>query len=188
MKNKPVDLRFLEECFDVDYEKGILYWKTERPSHHFKKEPDRVCWTTKYAGKIAGGIVNTNTHAYLAVKISRNAKAILYKVHRIIYSLYHSDGCAPDVDHFDGDTLNNSISNLRPCAGFSNARNSKKRSDNTSGITGVTYNVGKGGVWEISIGIGSGSVRGASRRDFFEACCIRKAWELDLEYPQRHGI
>lgn len=74
MKNKPVDVKFLSECFDVDYEKGVLYWKTERPSHHFKKEPDRVCWTTKYAGKAAGGLVNTNTHVYLAVKISRNAR------------------------------------------------------------------------------------------------------------------
>jgi hypothetical protein len=41
------------------------------------------------------------------------------------------------VDHIDGDGLNCQRYNLRPCTPLENARNSRRRSDNTSGFKGV---------------------------------------------------
>lgn len=62
-----------------------------------------------------------------------------YKVHRIIWILHN--GSIPDdivVDHIDGNPLNNDISNLRIVTQEINCKNSSKRSDNKTGVCGVT--------------------------------------------------
>ena len=43
------------------------------------------------------------------------------------------------IDHRDGNPLNNQRHNLRVCSNAENIRNSKRRSTNTSGHTGVWY-------------------------------------------------
>lgn len=67
----------------------------------------------------------------------------LVPVHRIIWTMMF--GKIPDgniVDHIDGDPFNNNISNLRSIPSEENTRNARKRTDNKTGITGVTYREG----------------------------------------------
>lgn len=57
------------------------------------------------------------------------------RMHRVIMN-------APDdkdVDHWDGDGLNNQKSNLRLATGSQNQHNRSKNINNTSGFKGVTY-------------------------------------------------
>jgi hypothetical protein len=49
-----------------------------------------------------------------------------------------------EVDHWDGDGLNNQQSNLRPATHRQNAANQKRRRDNTSGYKGVSWHRQKG--------------------------------------------
>lgn len=44
------------------------------------------------------------------------------------------------TDHIDGDSLNNSVDNLRLVPQVLNTRNRKKHSNNTTGYNGITYN------------------------------------------------
>jgi len=63
-----------------------------------------------------------------------------YINHRVIYFL--NTGVDPEektVDHEDGNSLNNKISNLRLATLSQNQDNRKKNKNNTSGITGVLW-------------------------------------------------
>lgn len=77
--------------------------------------------------------------------VNKNKK-VLY-MHRLIMS-------APDgyeVDHINGDGLDNRKVNLRLCSSSQNKYNQKLSSANTSGFKGVTWNKNKG-KWQVQIG------------------------------------
>ena len=83
------------------------------------------------AGAIAGGL---DGKGYLRVRVDGS----YVFVHHVVWALTH--GVWPDhsVDHRDGVRTNNAPSNLRACTQQENLWNSDKRSDNTSGVKGVT--------------------------------------------------
>jgi len=62
-----------------------------------------------------------------------------HSIHRVIWELFN--GAIPDghrIDHYDQDTKNNKISNLRCIPNPLNNRNCSMASDNKSGVTGVS--------------------------------------------------
>jgi hypothetical protein len=59
-------------------------------------------------------------------------KIITFKMHREILN-------ASEVDHSNGNTLDNRRLNLRAATRLQNSRNRKRRSDNTSGYKGVSW-------------------------------------------------
>lgn len=69
----------------------------------------------------------------------RYIRAVMYgntiSLHRFILNYFGTK----DVDHINGNTLDNRKANLRICSHSRNIINSKKRKDNTSGITGVYW-------------------------------------------------
>jgi len=44
-----------------------------------------------------------------------------------------------DIDHLDGNGLNNKIANLRECSKSINSRNKRLRKDNITGMTSIFY-------------------------------------------------
>lgn len=85
-------------------------------------------------GKEAGCILK---RGYFTTKFRQK----IYFNHRIIYFL--NTGVDPQekqIDHIDGNRLNNKIWNLRPATDKQNKDNVRKRKDNTSGVTGVCWN------------------------------------------------
>jgi hypothetical protein len=116
----PVEL--LRELFDYDAETGILRWKVSRGSVK--------------AGSIAGS-PNSPTKPYLKVNVRGRA----YLAHRLIYKMVHGEDC-PDgklIDHINGIKDDNRITNLRVLSNADNVYNAKPRSDNKSGVKGVTF-------------------------------------------------
>ncbi len=92
-------------------------------------------------------------------------------------------GSMPDgnVDHINQVRDDNRWLNLRIATKSENARNAKRRVDNTSGCCGVSWNKGKW-KWEAYIAVDGVTTRLGRHVDFFEAVCARKSAEIRLGY------
>jgi len=108
MKNK------IREMFD--YDGGALYWRKSRG-----------CVA---AGSKAGTVLNSG---YIGITIDGKC----YLAHRLVYK-WHFGVVGEEIDHINGDKQDNRIENLRVVSRSQNQWNSVLRSDNTSGIKGVT--------------------------------------------------
>lgn len=179
------DLKFINECFDIDFSKGLLSWKKNRPLSHFRTLGGYSSWKTKSSSTSP---VTKNGKGYLTVGVTFEGKYITYAQHRVIYALFHEDENPPLIDHYNRNTTDNGISNLRPSCKEGNAKNRKLSKLNTSGITGVKFVVKKSGhsFWLTNSAKQTGPKKLAFR-DFFQACCERKAWELNNAYTTDHG-
>ena len=109
----------LKELFD--YQDGALIWKVKKA--RAKK------------GDIAGCDALTKGIMYRQTKIDGKQ----YRVHCLVFLMHH--GYLPkQVDHIDGNGLNNRIENLRAADASSNALNSRLKSSNTSTSKNVYWN------------------------------------------------
>jgi len=99
-------------------------------------------WNTRNANNHAGCIhTNVKTgYQRWGVSIAYNGKQFRLICSRIIFLLHHGyltkGKC---IDHKDNNALNNKIENLRESTDSQNARNSKLRKNNTSGIKGLSW-------------------------------------------------
>lgn len=75
-----------------------------------------------------------------------NGKRRTFYLHRLICPT----GEGLQVDHINGDTLDNRRANLRPATFGQNQRNRKKYANNSSGYKGVFYNA-KSGSWRAAV-------------------------------------
>ena len=95
------------------------------------------------AGQVAGGI---GPKGYLRVRVN----GVYHSVHRVVWAMTHGHWPDHDLDHIDGNRLNNSPSNLRKSTQALNMRNTARRSDNTSGVRGVSWDKQRG-MWRARI-------------------------------------
>ena len=91
-------------------------------------------WKCGKPGRRKGLIMKAKRHCYL--QITYNYK--VYRAHRLAFLLM-GENLPDNIDHINGDPSDNRWCNLRPCSHQENLRNTKKRSDNTSGYKGVCW-------------------------------------------------
>jgi hypothetical protein len=120
------DLNFLKSILDYCPDTGVFRWKVSTAR----------CIK---AGQIAGYLwVNTKRPDCKYYKIAINGKK--YLLHRLTY--YYITGIDPaekEIDHINGNTLDNRFKNLRLASNADNNKNQKKPKNNTSGFKGVVW-------------------------------------------------
>lgn len=113
-------------------ETGKLYW-LPRPREMFATGQACGMWNFRYAEREAFTCVKS--HGYRHGTIHRKT----YTAHRIAWVLFYGEWPKLHIDHVDGDTGNNRISNLREATRSQNMRNSKSAKGATSSFLGVSF-------------------------------------------------
>lgn len=179
-----IDRDLLLETLNYDPLSGVFTWRTDRPQSHFKTYNAFRVYQGKYSGKVAGCVQSHGNVDYIKIRVHGR----LYFAHRLAWLFVH--GYIPEIiDHLDGDGTNNIMENLLDSDPVSNGRNSKMKSNNTSGVTGVYCS--KSGSW---VAEGHYTEDGVKRKKSLgsyahleEAEKARKVWEEVNNFSLRHG-
>lgn len=84
-----------------------------------------------------------NNTGYAVTRIDKSKQVLLHR-------MLTNPGEGKSVDHINGDTLDNRRENLRVCTHQQNMYNAKIRKDNTSGVSGVSFDKRKN-LWRSRI-------------------------------------
>lgn len=137
----------LQERLNYDPETGILTWKV-RPVDTFSAGPSQtakrkcVAWNNKYAGKRAA--TSVGNHGYYSIRMDR----VRYLAHRVIWLLVHGRWPSEQIDHANGNRLDNRMSNLREA---SNGQNAANRPHTHPGLKGARRR--PSGRWHAQISV-----------------------------------
>lgn len=126
--NKPkitLTQKYLKEILYYDPDTGVFMWLAARSRIN--------------AGDIAGYVTIRSGKKYIDIGICGKT----YRAHRLAWLYMHGAFPPNDIDHINGDGLNNSISNIKLSTAQENGMNKKLLSTNTSGMCGVSWGKGK---------------------------------------------
>lgn len=147
---------------------GIFHWKVDRGKMK--------------AGSVAGGPQQKNKKKYVQIVI--DGKHI--SGHRLAFVFMTGSLPQGEVDHIDGNGLNNAWQNLRDVNHKTNTKNLCRRSDNTSGCTGVSWRASRN-VWRAYIKTCDGIRNLGSFKRLEDAITARKMAEVKHGFHRNHG-
>ena len=124
-------------------------------------------------GQIAGHIANNRS--YIAID------RVGYPTTHIIWLLVYKRLPEKFIDHIDRNSLNNKIENLREANESINQRNKSKQKNNTSGTTGVYWNI-RYKKWNASIWFDGKQQSLGCFVDKKDAIAARKEAEIKYNY------
>lgn len=132
---RPFDLeaaKFLSNRLSYEQETGNFIWL---PMADHERDAKR--WNGRYASTVAGSI---DHKGYVRITFRRNGKKLKILAHRLAWFFVNGEMPNGQIDHINQIKIDNRISNLRVVSQFENQHNLPMYRNNTSGITGVSWN------------------------------------------------
>ncbi len=159
----------LHDVFAYEAETGILRFKCKLANR------------TKI-GAEAGSPTRKGCSIYKRVTVD----GVRFYAHQAVWIMHHGDipdGRGVVIDHIDGDGSNNRLCNLRLTDQSGNARNTKRRVDNATGVMGVSM-CSTTGRWKARL-----ANEWLGRFDSFgDAVQARRDAEARSGFSSRHGV
>jgi hypothetical protein len=171
-KPKPLpSIDYLRKRLRYEPETGKLFW--------LDHEGMPPMWRSRWAGKEAFTTKDKGYHV-------GGVDTLGLMAHRVAWAIYHGEWPSDQIDHINGITYDNRIINLRVVTTTENARNANMKSNNTSGITGVTWDNGKRR-WKAQIMVNGRCVNLGRFKTIEEAAAVRKEAATKYGFTERHG-
>jgi len=120
----------LRELLDYAPGTGAFTWRP-RPTEMFRGPRAGPIWHTRYCGKRAGHV--NRIVGYESIRIFDRS----YWSHRLAWLHVYGEWPVGEVDHINGDRLDNRIANLRACDRQVNAQNMRRRPKDDGVLLGV---------------------------------------------------
>ena len=168
---------YLRSCFAYDPETGLLIWKP-RPKEHFSVH-GYTMFNSRCAGKQAGW---KTPLGYRQVSLDNT----VYLVHRIIWASYHGEWPVNSIDHINGRKDDNRIVNLRDVTDAVNHRNQIRRTNNSSGSTGIVWHK-RNKKWQAQLTTGGRNHYLGSYDDINDAIAARQRANQEMGFSPFHG-
>lgn len=174
-----IDLKVLRELLVCDAEAGTLTWKA-RPRELFPHGYGFLVWNRRYANK--AGFETKNAQGYLCSSIFGKK----FQAHRVIWALHYGEWPSLPIDHINGITTDNRISNLRSVSLSENQRNVRLGKNNTSGTCGVTP-AKRANKWRAQITVNRKQIHLGTFDLLADAISARKSAEAEHGFHPNHG-
>ncbi len=148
---------------------------------HFVWAKYQVC--CRGVGERAG-VTYVSPEGYMYSLITVNKVRV--REHNVVWLIYKGVWPEHELDHIDGNGMNNLVTNLRDVPHIQNNKNMRLNSRNTVGVPGVRWNKGKQ-KWQARIHHNYKD-HWLGLFDLLEdAISARKAAEIELGYHPNHG-
>lgn len=158
----------LNELLRYNPQTGELRWKTNRRG-------------AAKAGQLAG--VVDKSRGYVKISIDN----IRYKAHRICYKMATGwDVGMFEIDHINGVRSDNRLSNLRMVNAIANRKNTKRRANNSSGYTGVSFHK-RNKKWRAQLKANGKKIHLGYFEKIEDAVAARAAADVEYGFHVNHG-
>lgn len=172
----------LNTLLTYDDAEGLLFWKARDVSSFEDKahSATHTCnrWNSKFANKQAFTCVGND--GYKKGSLGRQ----MVRAHRVIWKMLTGED-AVNVDHIDGDRLNNRKGNLRAVDATGNRRNAARHRDSKAPFQGVRKTTN--GLWQAYITVNYKWTNLGCYETIPEAIAARKAAEVMFDFHHNHG-
>lgn len=179
---RQIPIELLRQVLRLDPATGRLYWLPRAAGQFEARFPNRACmvWNSQFAGKEA--FMTSDRHGYLTGHIfNRRIFA-----HHVAFALANGRWPSRALDHIDGNRANNLPPNLREATQAENMRNTALRSDNMSGVMGVSWDK-ENRRWRADIRVNGRRFNLGRFRSIQDAISARKAAEREHQFHENHG-
>ncbi len=133
-------------------------------------------------GDIAGGPFHVSGKSYISIGINRKK----YQAHRLAFLYVLSEFPENQVDHINGNGLDNRWINLRKADSKKNAMNRRLPANNTSKIIGVYFQK-KENIWTAQVKINQKNIYLGCFKNKDDAVKARKKAEIKYGFHPNHG-
>tara|TARA_R110002126_G_scaffold287550_1_gene440438 strand:+ start:393 stop:920 length:528 start_codon:yes stop_codon:yes gene_type:complete len=166
----------LKETIHYNPESGVFTWLTRPGDTHGDKS-----FNGRNAGKTAGSL-NKSTGYWIITVDSEN-----YLAHRSAWMYIHGEWPEDQLDHINHERLDNRLINLREVTHLVNHMNKSEYKNNTSGVTGVSWNK-RDEKWQAHIKTEGKHKNVGTFKVFEDAVLARQAAEVHHGFHANHGL